>query len=242
MRLTPLATPLANNVSQSLSTRSGRHARAAGDPLLAGSEAAMRSAVAFFGREFDTAADIAVQAQARAHPYIVPMLACAQARAFALAGRQDEARSALRTMGENIWTGKQVPGLSPIDDETYEAFSAVILGYLGAGEEAEPHARRSLTMLAHSGRYRSTAGTHLALARASVHRRHPDPEQAARAAVDAVATIDGREVPDGPTVGRAAGLWCMLVRNNDWARLASVRDLGDQVSSGRHALPPGPTI
>ncbi|EIV96489.1 hypothetical protein [Frankia sp. QA3] len=192
--------------------------------------------------KFDTAAHIAAQAQTRAPPYIVPILACAQARAFALTGRQEEARSAPRTMGENIWAGKHVPGPSPIDDEAYEAFGAVILGYLGEGEEAEPHVKRSLTMLAESGRYRTTAGTHLALARAFIHRRHPDPEQAARAAIDAVATIGGREVPDGPTAGRAAGIWRTLVRNTDWARLESVRDLGEQVSSGRRALPPGPTI
>ncbi|KDA40842.1 hypothetical protein BMG523Draft_04333, partial [Frankia sp. BMG5.23] len=136
-----------------------QHAQAAGNPLLAGSVAAMRSAVAFFAREFETAADIAAQAQPQAHPYIVPLLACAQARAYAITSREDEALTALRTMNDHVWTGNRLPGPSPIDEESSEAFNAVVLGYLGKGDEAEPHARASLAMLSGTGRYVSTAGT-----------------------------------------------------------------------------------
>jgi hypothetical protein len=202
----------------------------------------MRSAVAFFAREFTTAADIASQAQTGAHPYIVPLLACAQARAFALTGREGEALSALATMRDHVWAEVSLPGPSPIDDESCEAFNAVVLGYLGKGEEAEPPARRSLAMLTDTGRYKSTAGTHLALSRAFLQRVRPDPEQAAASARDALLAVAGKEVTHGPTFNRAAGIWRTLARNPDWARLEPVRDLGEQVSVDRRALPPGPTI
>ncbi|ETA03186.1 hypothetical protein E0F15_22725 [Frankia sp. B2] len=218
-----------------------QHAQAAGDPLLTGSVAAMRSAVAFFAREFETAADIAAQAQPQAHPYIVPILASAQARAYALTGREDEALTALRTMRDHVWSGSLQPGPSPIDEEAGKAFTAVILGYLGKGDEAEPHARASLAMLSGTGRYVSTAGTHLALARAFIHRTHPDPEQAATAVSAAIVTMGGKEIHPR-TVTRAVTIWRRLVANPEWARLEPVRDLGEQVSSERRALPAGPTI
>ncbi|KDA40461.1 hypothetical protein BMG523Draft_04741, partial [Frankia sp. BMG5.23] len=70
----------------------------------------------------------------------------------------------------------------------------------------------------------------------------PDPEQAATAASDALMIVDGKEVTNGPTFNRAAGIWRTLARNEEWARLEPVRDLGEQVSSERRALPAGPTI
>ncbi len=52
-----------------------QHAEAAGDPLLTGSVVVMRSAVAFFQGNFDTAAGIATHALSGAHPYAAPLLA-----------------------------------------------------------------------------------------------------------------------------------------------------------------------
>lgn len=219
----------------------GQHAEAAGHAVLIGSVAVMRSAIAFFNREFQTAAAIAAQAESRADPYIVPLLATAQARAHALGGRRDDALSALRTMNDSVWTSKPLPGPSPLDEEASQAFNAVVLGYLGKGEAAETHARRSLEMLAGTGRYRSTAGTQLALSRSFIHRTHPDPEQAALAACDAMTTVAGKESVNGPTVGRAAGIHRQIASRPDWARLPAVRDLAERLPV-RYALPPGQIV
>ncbi|WP_084010566.1 hypothetical protein [Pseudofrankia sp. DC12] len=205
----------------------GQHADAAGDSLLAGSVAVLRSAVAFFAGEFTAAATIACKAQPGAHPYVVPTLASALARALAQTGDAEGALDALRTMREHLWTGGQLPGAEPGDEETYEAFSAVTLGYLGRGEESEVHARSSLTLLAGGGRYVQIAGSQLALARAFLRRENPDPEQAAAALRDAIGTA--RASGDGLTVSRAAGIHRHLIARRDWAHLSAVRDLSAEL-------------
>ncbi|OHV62904.1 hypothetical protein BCD48_38825 [Pseudofrankia sp. BMG5.36] len=217
----------------------GQHAAAAGDPLLAGSVAAMRAAVAFFAGEFTTAATIVQRAQPGAHPYVAPTLASSLARALAQTGDADGAIAALRTMRDTVWTGLPQPGTEPGDEEAYEAFSAVTLGYLGRGEAAEVHARASLALLQGTGRHVQIAGTQLALARAFLRRSKPEPEQAAGAVQDALTVAAGKD--HGATVNRAAAIWRHLQANPDWARLPTVRDLADQLPAGR-ALPPGAII
>ena len=201
----------------------GQHAEAAGDTLLAGSVAVIRAMIAFFAGEFTTAAAIAHKAQLGAHPYVVPVLASSLARALAQIGDADGALNALRTMHDAVWTGPQLPGCEPGDEEAYWAFSVVVLGYLGRGDEAETHARASLALLADSGRYVQIAGTQLALARAFIHRPNPDPEQAAAAIQAAIAATRGNS--DTRTVNRAAGLHRQLTARHHWARLPAVRDL-----------------
>ena len=216
-----------------------QHADAARDSLLSGSIAVMRSAVAFFSGDFTKAATIARRAEPGAHPYIAPKLASALARALAQTGDTDGAQAALRTMSDNLWTGPPQPGPEPGDEEGYEAFSAVTLGYLGRGDDAERHARRSLALLDGTNRHVQTAGTHLALARAFLHREHPDPEQAAQAISDALTAAEGNE--HGATATRAAGIYRRLTAEPDWTRLPAVRDLADQLPT-RKALPPRATV
>jgi len=158
-----------------------QHAHSVGDTLLAGSVAVMRSAVAFFAGDFAAAAALARRSLSGAHPYVVPTLASSLARAVAQTGDAEGALKALRTMHDNIWTGPLLPGPEPGDEETYEAFSAVTLGYIGRGEDAEHHGLRSLALLAGTGRFVRHAGTQLALARAFLRRQTPDPERAATA-------------------------------------------------------------
>jgi hypothetical protein len=217
-----------------------QHAEAAGDPLLTGSIMVMRSAVAFFQGTFDAAAGIATHALSGAHPYVAPLLAGAAARALALRGDPDGALDAVRTMRDHVWTGPPLPGPEPGDEEFCEAFSAVVLGYLGRGDEAECHARNSLTMLDQTGRFVQTAGSHLALARAFLRRRAPDPEQTAAAAQQAIHAVADKE--DGRTIDRAAGIWRQLAATADWTKLPAVRELGEQVTASRRALLPGTTL
>jgi len=212
----------------------GQHADAAGDALLAGSVAVMRAAVAFFAGEFTTAATIVQRAQPGAHPYVVPKLASSLARSLAQTGDADGAIAALRIMRDTVWTGPAQPSTEPGDEEAYEAFSAVTLGYLGKGEVAEGHARASLALLHGTGRHVQIAGTQLALARAFLRRSKPEPEQAACAIQDALTAAVGKD--HGATVNRAAAIWRRLHANPDWARFPTVRDLADQLSAVR-ALP-----
>ncbi|MBL7497327.1 hypothetical protein I6A84_02025 [Frankia sp. CNm7] len=217
----------------------GQHAEAAGDTLLAGSVADVRAALAFFAGQFTAAAAIARHALPAAHPYVLPSLASQMARSLAQTGDADGALAALRTMRDNVWTGEQLPGPAPSDEEAYEAYCALALGYLGRGDAAERHAHRSLALLSRTGRHLQLAGSHLALARAFLRRPEPEPEQAAAALRDALTVA--RNNDHGRTANRAAALYRHLVTKSDWARLPAVRDLGDQLPA-REALPPAATI
>ncbi|MDT3443578.1 hypothetical protein [Pseudofrankia sp. BMG5.37] len=218
----------------------GQHANAADDPLLAGAVVAMRAALAFFAGEFTTAASMARAALPGAHPYVAPTLASSLARALAQTGDTAGALAALRTMHDTVWTGPPQPGTEPGDEEAYEAFSAVTLGYLGQGEAAEGHARASLALLHGSGRHVRIAGTQLALARAFLRRSKPEPEQAAGAIQDALTVAAGND--HGATVNRAAAIWRHLHANPNWTRLPTVRDLADQLLPAGRALPPGAVV
>jgi len=142
-------------------------------------------------------------------------------------------------MRVSVWTGGPQPGAGAGDEKIYEAFSAATLSYLGQDEDAERHARRSLTLLSESGCHLQLAGTHLALARAFLHRSEPDPEQAAAALKDALTAAEGNG--HGRTVTRAAGIYRELAAGPDWARLPTVRELGDRLPS-RRALPPATSL
>jgi hypothetical protein len=212
----------------------GQHADVAGDKLLAGSVAVMRSAIAFFGGHFIDAATIAQRAQPGAHPYIVPTLASSLARSLAKIGDAAGTKAALRTMRDNVWEGDPLPGPESGNEETYEAFSAVALGYLGRGDEAELHARNSLTLLTGTDCYVQMAGTTLALARALIHRSRADPEQAVGAIRDALRIVDGKG--HVRTTKRATAIYRQMAARPDWARLPAVRDLGATLAD-RKALP-----
>ncbi|MBL7502295.1 hypothetical protein I6A84_19445 [Frankia sp. CNm7] len=216
-----------------------QHADAAGDTLLSGSIAVMRSAIFFFAGDFPRAAVFARQAQRGAHPYIVPKLASALARALAQVGDTDGALAALRTMSDNIWTGPPQPGPEPGGEEGYEAFSAVTLGYLGRGDDAERHAHNALALLTGTGRHVQLAGTHLALARAFIRRPRPEPEQAAAALRDALTAAQDND--HGATTDRVTGIYRHLTVNPDWAKLPPVRDLADRLPI-RKELPSGVTV
>jgi hypothetical protein len=159
-----------------------------------------------------------------------------------LTGKPEAALGALALMRDNVWAGDRLPGPRPGDEEFCEAFSAAVLGYLRRGEDAEPHARNSLQFLNESGRYVQIAGSHLALARALLHRDRPDPEQAAAAITDALSITDSKEIARGRTASRAAGIYHRhLGSTTDWVRLPAVRDLRDRLPHPRE-LSAGSTV
>jgi hypothetical protein len=227
------------NASLAFLVLAGQHADAARDTLLAGAVADMRAALAFFAGQYTTAAAIARKALIAAHPYVLPSLASQLARALAQCGDDEGALAALRTMHDNVWHRAQLPGPPPSDEEAYEAYSAITLSYLGRGDDAEVHGRRSLVLLAGSGRHNQLSGTHLALARAFLRRSEPDPERAAAALANALTAADGNS--HGRTATRAARIYRHLASEPDWARIPAVRDLRDRLTTPR-ALTSGPPV
>lgn len=213
-----------------------QHATDIDDHLLAGSAAAMRSTVAYFTGAYGTAADIAYQARQNAHAYTRPILAGCEARAAALSGRPDDARAALADMQDHVWSGGVMPGPNPGDQAFVHAFLAVTFSHLGEGEKAESHARTGLDLeLANGPRhYVQVSGNYTALALTLLNRDHPDPEQAATAAGQALAVLGN--TPTRGTIQRAGEVWHQM--NGRWSELPAVRDLGEVVAQQRRALPP----
>jgi hypothetical protein len=216
-----------------------QHAEAAGDTLLAGSVAVIRSALAFFAGDFRGAATTARRGQPGAHPYVAPVLAGCLARALAQIGDADGAHTALRTMQDTVWTAGPLPGSSIGDEEFCTHFTAVTYTYLDQGEDAEPIAREALYRLDSTGRHHDIAGMQLALARSLIRRRTPDPEQAALAVNAALTAATGNE--HGSTTERAAGIYRRLTARQQWAQLPAVRDLGDRLPD-QQALSPSATV
>jgi ribosome-binding protein aMBF1 (putative translation factor) len=206
--------------------------------LLAGSILTVRSSVAYFTGRYAVAADIAAEGRNGAHPYVAPVLAACEARAAARAGRPDDARRALQDMQDTVWRGPVMPGPVMLDDEAAHAFLAVVNALLGAGEIAEPHARRSLELLGSDpDHYVQIGGTYNALCRAYLRRAEPDPEQAADAAGKALAIVKDR--PNRSVVQQAGQMHRQM--RVSWPDLPAVRNLGEIVASSRKALPPGQT-
>jgi hypothetical protein len=218
----------------------GQHAAESGDLLLTGSVAALESSLAHFRGDHAYAADVAAEARVNAHPYVAAMLAICEARAAALCGRTSAARAALADMWRNVWTGDIRPGEVPVDEHLAGIQAAVILGHLGDGERAEIHARRAIDHLTASGCQRTgvLGGTYNALCRAFLRRAHPNPEQAAQAARDAIRIIEGQ--PTSWVISTTV----QMTREMDaqWPTLPAVRDLGELVASSRKALPAGRSV
>jgi hypothetical protein len=137
-------------------------------------------------------------------------------------------------MQDTVWQGIVMPGPAIFDEEAAYAFLAVVNGLLGDGEAAEPHAHKSLELLAGTGQYTQIGGTHNALCRAYLRRAKPDPERAADAARNAFAVLDGR--PSRSVVQTAAQFHREM--RHRWPELPAVRDLDEMVRATRRALPP----
>ncbi|MBL7490327.1 hypothetical protein I6A60_33725 [Frankia sp. AgB1.9] len=216
-----------------------QHAEAAGDTLLAGSVAVIRSALTFFAGDFRGAATIARRGQPDAHPYVAPVLAGCLARALAQTGDSHGAHTALHTMQDTVWTASPLPGPSIGDAEFCAHFTAVTYTYLNQGEDAEPITRQALSLLDGTGRHHDIAGMQLALARSLIRRQTPEPEQAALAVSAALTAAAGND--HGSTTDRAAGIYRTLTARQQWAQLPAVRDLRDQLPD-RRALSPSAAI
>ncbi|OHV73442.1 hypothetical protein BCD48_33695 [Pseudofrankia sp. BMG5.36] len=203
--------------------------------LLAGSVAAMRSSVAYFTGAYAQAADIAAAARPDAHPFTRPILAGCEARAIALAGRPDDARTALADMQEHVWHGGIMPGPNPGGPAFVQGFLAGTLGHLGDGHTAEQHARTGLDaeIAAGPGHYVQIGGSYNTLCRAYLRRTNPEPEQAADAATRALTVLDGR--PSRTVIQNAGQMWREM--HARWPDLPAIRDLGEIVTVSRNALP-----
>ncbi len=212
-----------------------QHATDTGDRLLAGSAAAMRSTVAYFNAAYDTAADIAHEAGQEAHPYSQPILAGCEARSAALAGRPDDAQTALARMQDHVWDSGVLPGPNPGDEAFAHAFLAVTLSHLGHGQTAESHVRTGLDLELANGpdNYVQISGNWTVLGMTFLHRAHPDPEQAAAAAREALLVLD--TTPTRGAIQRAGDMLRQMTSR--WPELPAVRDLGDVVAQSRLALP-----
>ncbi|OHV27447.1 DNA-binding protein [Parafrankia soli] len=212
------------------------YARDVADPLLSGSVATLQTSIAYYTGRHTAAADIAAQARHGAHPYLRARLAAYEARARAAAGQHEQARQSLRDMQDAVWLGEPMVGTEPFGEELVHTFVAVVSGRLGDGELAEPHARRSLTILkATGGGYEDIGGTYNALAQAFLRRARPDPEQAADAASAALSVLEGR--PTRTVIQRSGQIWQELGAR--WEGQRAVAELGERLQAHRRALPAG---
>ncbi len=125
-------------------TLAAQYAEMAGDPLLVGSVACMRSCIAFDAARFGEAADIAGRAVGHAHPYHRARLYAYRAEALAAGGHPDQARYALAQMRAHMVSLPPMPGAAQFEDCDQLIFSAMVLAELEDGRAAEAFAREAI--------------------------------------------------------------------------------------------------
>ncbi len=112
-------------------TLASQYAEVSGDPLLIGSVACLRVAVAFGGDRFAEAAEVAGQAVGQAHPYTKARLCAYQSRAFAAGGHPDQARDALADMRRYMVDLPPMAGAALFDEGEQVLHSAMTLADIG---------------------------------------------------------------------------------------------------------------
>lgn len=200
-----------------------QYAAHAGDSLLAGSVAGLRSCIAFNAGRYTQAARFAQNAirQPEVDPYVLPRLAAYAAVAEGAGNRPDRARQALEVMQEAPLAVKRRAGAALFDPEEKHLYTALTLAEIN-DPDAEPAAYDAIEIYKpYDTQSRSVTWCALALAL-----RTTDPGRAAEAASQALTVSEAW--PSAPVVTRASRVHVELTK--DHPDLREVAALGQRLA------------
>jgi tetratricopeptide (TPR) repeat protein len=207
-----------------------QYAEDVGQPVLCASVRTLQGTIAFYAGQHRKALDLLRAARAYDTPYNRARIAANTARAYAVLGDRPRAERALAAMERHLVDLPPQPGDSPYTTATAMSAMATTLACLGEGGAAEPYARRAVA-LHHVPGVRDTlfedrGNATLNLAASLVLRRQPEPVEAARLCIEAIAVP---EVQRTETVRkRAVELYGLLGR---WRTNPAVKDFADRLRS-----------
>jgi len=205
-----------------------QYAEDVGQPVLCASVRTLQGTIAFYAGQHHKALDLLRAARAYDTPYNRSRIAANTARAYAVLGDRPRAERALAAMERHLVDLPPQPGDSPYTTATATSALATTLACLGEGGAAEPYARRAVALYDVPGvrdtLFEDRGNATLNLAASLVLRRQPEPEEAARLCIEAIAVPEAQRTE---TVGkRAVELYGLFGR---WRTNPAVKDFADRL-------------
>jgi transcriptional regulator with XRE-family HTH domain/tetratricopeptide (TPR) repeat protein len=205
-----------------------QYAEDVGQPVLCASVRTLQGTIAFYAGQHRKALDLLQAAGAYNSPYNRSRIEANTARAYAVLGDRPRAERALEAMERHLVDLPPQPGDSPYTAATAMSALATTLACLGEGGAAEPYARRAVASYLAPGvrniLFEDRGNATLNLAASLVLRRQPEPVEAARLGIEAIAVP---EVQRTETVRkRAVVLYGLLGR---WPTISAVKDFADRL-------------
>ena len=197
-------------------------------PVLCASVRTLQGTIAFYAGQHQKSLDLLRAAEAYDTPYNRSRIAANTARAYAVLGDRPRAERALAAMERHLVDLPPQPGDSPYTTATAMSALASTLTRLGAGQTAEAYARQAVAL--HNAPavknipFEDRGNATLNLAASLVLRRQPEPVEAARLGIEAIAVPEAQRTE---TVRkRAVELYRLLGR---WHMSPAVKDLADRL-------------
>jgi transcriptional regulator with XRE-family HTH domain/tetratricopeptide (TPR) repeat protein len=203
-------------------------------PVLCASVRTLQGTIAFYAGQHQKSLDLLRAAGAYDTPYNRSRVAANTARAYAILGDRPRAERALAAMERHLVDLPAQPGDSPYTTATAMSALASTLTRLGEGETAEAYARQAVALhnvpAVKDTPFEDRDNATLNLAASLVLRRQPEPVEAARLGIEAIAVPQAQRTE---TVRkRAVELYRLLGR---WRTSPAVKDLADRLR--RYELP-----
>jgi transcriptional regulator with XRE-family HTH domain len=205
-----------------------QYAEDVGQPVLCASLRTLQGTIAFYAGQHQKSLDLLRAAGAYDAPYNRSRIAANTARAYAVLGDRPRAERALAAMERHLVDLPPQPGDSPYTTATAMSALASTLARLGEGETAEVYARQAVAShnvpAIKDTLFEDRDNATLNLAASLVLRRQPEPVEAARLGIEAIAVP---EVQRTETVRkRAVELYRLLGR---WRTSPAVKELADRL-------------
>jgi transcriptional regulator with XRE-family HTH domain len=197
-------------------------------PVLCASLRTLQGTIAFYAGQHQKSLDLLRAAGAYDTPYNRSRVAANRARAYAVLGDRPRAERALAAMERHLVDLPPQPGDSPYTTATAMSALASTLTRLGEGETAEAYARQAVALhnalAVKDTPFEDRDNATLNLAASLVLRRQPEPVEAARLGIEAIAVPEAQRTE---TVRkRAVELYRLLGR---WRTSPAVKDLADRL-------------
>jgi transcriptional regulator with XRE-family HTH domain len=197
-------------------------------PVLCASLRTLQGTIAFYAGQHQKSLDLLRAAGAYDAPYNRSRVAANTARAYAVLGDRPRAERALAAMERHLVDLPPQPGDSPYTTATAMSALASTLTRLGEGETAEAYARQAVALhnalAVKDTPFEDRDNATLNLAASLVLRRQPEPVEAARLGIEAIAVPEAQRTE---TVRkRAVELYRLLGR---WRTSPAVKDLADRL-------------
>ena len=204
------------------------YAEDVGQPVLCASVRTLQGTIAYYGGQPQRSLDLLHAAEPYDTCYTRARIAANTARAHAALGDRPGAQRALAAMERHLVDVPVQPGDAPYTPGTAMSALASTLVRLGEGEAAEEYARQAVAL--HNlpdlkdGRFEDRGNATLNLATSLVVRRQPEPEEAARLGIQAIAVPHQQRTE---TVRKRAVELCQFL--DSWRTTPAVKEFAERL-------------